>query len=670
MRRSSRLLFVAVALCSALAFAAPAALAAKPRVEVLSDGQGAILANGSLKAEVTVKLTRGRPATVSVKGASSTFDEPRFAALTESRSLSFRRSGSKTVKLALRPGARSEIRSCEGRTLRVSAGSGAGSAALVRDTASCKPKPVDLSRASQCDFIGAAAGLALHAAVPRRLLYGQGRELEHGPADRLTRACDAGQLLRRPHRPGPLRAQRRLQPRAGDHPRVPGLDNPAALANTNAVPINDQGRIRSDRNDPIVVIDTATSKRGPIWVEIDSNASTPGDTALLIHPAKNSPPGIATSSPLRNLKDSSGNTIPAPEGFRYYRDDLPSERGRDQRAARALRAGLPGPALGAGSSATTSISPGTSRSAPIEQHRPRMLHIRDDAFAQLGDTDLADGVVHGHRAVVQRRPTSRTRTRATESRAGSPARSPSPAIMTNNGEPCAPARLRPRLERQSGPERHLERQLRLHRPALDVDDPGHSPAARRLRPRPARRAPTRSTRRPAQPLPGAQVVLLRHRRDRLLRGRHRRTRSAILRTWASSPTLAERTQQGLLNELYLGPADGQPGRVRQRRRLPRRSRQRLASAPVIDTSEALLQRQQPGRHPRRRLHRDLARRHPDVAGRARDELLGAAQPLQRLRHLRGDPRPRLPEQARAGAGALDGADALGLAARPTATRAG
>ena len=46
------------------------------------------------------------------------------------------------------------------------------------------------------------------------------------------------------------------------------------MAKTNAVPINHQGRY-TDRNTPVVVIDAKTGKRWPIWVEIDSNASTP-----------------------------------------------------------------------------------------------------------------------------------------------------------------------------------------------------------------------------------------------------------------------------------------------------------------------------------------------------------------------------------------------------------
>ena len=130
------------------------------------------------------------------------------------------------------------------------------------------------------------------------------------------------------------------------------------------------------------------------------------------------------------------------------------------------------------------------------------------------------------------------------------------------------------------------------------------------------------------------------------------------------PQLADRLQQGMLNGLYLGrlldndaahggfvsdpafrvddegPVDG-------------------TNPPVIDTEPALLQRQQPGRDLRRRPDGRLAGLHPRIAGRRRDELLGAAQPLGRLRHLRDRPRPGLPGRAQPAAGPLDGPDALG-----------
>ena len=53
---------------------------------------------------------------------------------------------------------------------------------------------------------------------------------------------------------------------------MPGLDTPAALAGTGAIPINHLGRYRA-KDTPVVVIDAKNGKRWPIWVEIDYNAS-------------------------------------------------------------------------------------------------------------------------------------------------------------------------------------------------------------------------------------------------------------------------------------------------------------------------------------------------------------------------------------------------------------
>ncbi len=105
-------------------------------------------------------------------------------------------------------------------------------------------------------------------------------------------------------------------------------------------------------------------------------------------------PSTATSSPCEDLKDSAGETIAAPEGFRYYRDDLPSSKGainkqrkRFERIFSTLRkAGIDRANLYLAWDFTV---------ASDENIAARMLHIRDDAFAQLGDTDLADGVVSG-----------------------------------------------------------------------------------------------------------------------------------------------------------------------------------------------------------------------------------------------------------------------------------
>jgi hypothetical protein len=83
--------------------------------------------------------------------------------------------------------------------------------------------------------------------------------------------------------------------------KVPGLDTPAALAQTGAVPITDLARTY-DRRAPIVVINARTGRRHLIWAELDSNAGSPANTALLIHPGKNFREGERYIVALRRLR--------------------------------------------------------------------------------------------------------------------------------------------------------------------------------------------------------------------------------------------------------------------------------------------------------------------------------------------------------------------------------
>ena len=165
-------------------------------------------------------------------------------------------------------------------------------------------------------------------------------------------------------------------------------------AATDPVGLADLGRY-SDDDAPVVVIDATTGERWPIWAEIDSNASTPEETALLIHPSENFASGHRYIVALRNLKDSAGDTLSAPEGFRYYRDDLPSKESQinDQRDrfddifdtlrdADVKRSDL--------------YLSWDFTVASDENIAKNILAMRDDAFHQLGDDDLADNVVQGN----------------------------------------------------------------------------------------------------------------------------------------------------------------------------------------------------------------------------------------------------------------------------------
>src|SRR3954453_3698496 len=81
--------------------------------------------------------------------------------------------------------------------------------------------------------------------------------------------------------------------------KVPGLDTPAAFGKTGSVPITDVAR-SFDSGAPILVINARTLRRQLIWTELDANASTPANTALLIHPGKNFREGERYIVALRN----------------------------------------------------------------------------------------------------------------------------------------------------------------------------------------------------------------------------------------------------------------------------------------------------------------------------------------------------------------------------------
>src|SRR5215204_1088500 len=101
--------------------------------------------------------------------------------------------------------------------------------------------------------------------------------------------------------------------------RVPGLDNPEALAETNPVPLTDMSQAFKKRA-PIVLIDEGNKERQLIWVEIDSNADGPENTTLLIHPGENLKYGHTYVVAMRRLKDADGDKLSPPDWFKALRD--------------------------------------------------------------------------------------------------------------------------------------------------------------------------------------------------------------------------------------------------------------------------------------------------------------------------------------------------------------
>ena len=171
------------------------------------------------------------------------------------------------------------------------------------------------------------------------------------------------------------------------------MDTPEAFAKTGSVPITDMARYL-DPNTPIVVIDAATGERQMIWTELDSNASTPADTDLLIHWGRNLLDGHRYIVAMRDLKDSAGETIPAPPGFRLYRDKVPTAYPVIEKR-RAHMEGLFRKLKSAGIGRSNLYMAWDFTVASTRNLSERMLHIRDDALAQLGDTTPGDGVIDG-----------------------------------------------------------------------------------------------------------------------------------------------------------------------------------------------------------------------------------------------------------------------------------
>ncbi|MDQ3933806.1 MAG: hypothetical protein M3340_04155, partial [Actinomycetota bacterium] len=174
--------------------------------------------------------------------------------------------------------------------------------------------------------------------------------------------------------------------------KVPGLDNKAAFQRTGAVPIDDlDDAFRPSQ--PVVVIDTKTRARHLIWAEIDSNAPEDRST-LIIRPGKNFVEGRRYIVALRNLRGANGNLLGANLAFRIYRDGHPTE----SEAVEARRAGFE-------EMFQTLADAGIERDdlyrvwdftvASERNLSERMLSIRDDAFGQLGDQNLADLKVDG-----------------------------------------------------------------------------------------------------------------------------------------------------------------------------------------------------------------------------------------------------------------------------------
>ncbi len=165
--------------------------------------------------------------------------------------------------------------------------------------------------------------------------------------------------------------------------RIPNID----LAMTGAAPITDIER-SLDVDAPIVVINATTLARHLIWAELDANATDPSQQAVIIHPAVSLDEGARYIVALRNLKDAGGAPLtPTPE-FVAYRDGTPLADA-EQEARRGHMDDVLDTLEDAGIDRDELYLAWDFTVASSRSMTERLLAMRDDAFGRLDSASPA-----------------------------------------------------------------------------------------------------------------------------------------------------------------------------------------------------------------------------------------------------------------------------------------
>lgn len=155
---------------------------------------------------------------------------------------------------------------------------------------------------------------------------------------------------------------------------VPGLD----VEITGIAPSTDI-EASLDPDAPVVLLDTTTGERVPYWAELDAPAPA-GDELLTIHPAVSLPEGHRIVVGMRELKDASGDIIERSTAFQAALDNAPEPLER----ARAFRE-LLGALADDGVEIDSLYLAWDFTVASAESLSGRVLHMREQAYDELGD---------------------------------------------------------------------------------------------------------------------------------------------------------------------------------------------------------------------------------------------------------------------------------------------
>ena len=162
----------------------------------------------------------------------------------------------------------------------------------------------------------------------------------------------------------------------------------AAIATNSGWPTIGSIGTYTGTNSAVVLVDKATGARTPVWAELDSTVGH-AIRPLLIHPAVALKEGHTYVVGLQNLKTSANAAVAAPKAFALYRDSKVTSNAKvearrdiyEQDFAALQTAGVTRSKLNLAWEFTVGSRQGLTG---------RMLSIRNQAFALLGDTNLAN----------------------------------------------------------------------------------------------------------------------------------------------------------------------------------------------------------------------------------------------------------------------------------------
>ena len=552
----------------AVAFIVPCVVAtgasAKKATLKVATSQKKALQRDGLQVKVKGLKTKGKKkAKVKIKARSSTFDQQDLRNLTKAAKVRTKKK-SAVALLQLTNNGRKSITSCESRKIVISGKGvkqGQGPAEAQHQGVQAEADRPEPRRRLQLHR--RPGGLALHAALPRRLLHGQGQLQLDRPPDRAspTRGMPQNEDGK-PIAAAPYNLNDGFSPGQVITLKVPGLDNPEALTKTNPIPLADLSRNESqDSKEPIVVIDAETGKRTPIWVEIDSNASTAREHRAA--DPRRDPVRVRAPLHRRHAQAQGRERQQAARPPRASATTATTCR-RTRRRSTISASGSTrssAPCARSRSSARTCISPGTSRS-PRTRTSPSGCSTSATTPSPSSATPTSrDGVVEGTAPAfaidtVANNPNPEIARRVTGTFTV-------PCYLTNSCE--APAVFT--LDSTGNPIRHGTYQANF-----DCIIPDAAVAATPGRPSlyghgllgsagEVGSAPQRS-------LANTHNFVFCATDEIGFASEDIGNTIGILRDLGRFPELTDRTQQGLLNELYLGPPDGSTRTGSSATRLP------------------------------------------------------------------------------------------------------